>query len=60
MAMQVTIDIASTDGSLQLQANATQVLFPGFLRAFENFDTRATGWWQQACATQLHAMRKHT
>ena len=43
MPMQVTVDIASTDGSLQLKADATQVLFPGFLRAFENFDTGATG-----------------
>lgn len=57
MGVQVIVDIASTDGSLQLQANATQVLFPGFLRAFENFDTGATGWWQQVCSTQLHAMR---
>ena len=57
--MQVTVDIASTDGSLQLKADATQVLFPGFLKAFENFDAGATGWWQHVSAAQLHAIYQH-
>lgn len=35
---RVTVDIASTDGKLQLRADAVQVLDAGFLRAFDNFD----------------------
>lgn len=43
MATQVTIDISSADGSLQLKADAVQVLFAGFLKAFESFDTSVKG-----------------
>ena len=41
--MQVTVDIASTDGKLQLRADAVQVLDAGFLRAFDNFDPGKKG-----------------
>ena len=42
-AWQVSVDIFSTDGKLQLRADAVQVIYAGFLRAFENFDTGNTG-----------------
>ncbi|KAL3144457.1 hypothetical protein ABBQ32_004201 [Trebouxia sp. C0010 RCD-2024] len=34
----VSVELENADGSLQLKTTATQVLFAGFLRAFEGFD----------------------
>ena len=41
--MQVDVELENADGSLQLKTSAIQVMFAGFLRAFEDFDTGATG-----------------
>lgn len=54
----MSVQIENADGSLQLKANGTQVLFAGFLRAFQNFDTGTTGA-PQASAAVLHVMFDH-
>lgn len=51
--MQVSVELENADGSLQLKTTATQVLFAGFLRAFEGFDIGVEGG-LQACSAALH------
>lgn len=41
--MQLSVEITSTDGSLKLRASGSQVVFAGYLKAFENFDTGKEG-----------------
>ena len=37
--LQATADFSTADGSIKLRSSATQVLFPGFMRAFQDFET---------------------
>ena len=41
--VQTSVEISSTDGSLQLRALASQVLFPGFLKALGRHETEEEG-----------------
>ena len=41
--VQTSVEISSTDGSLQLRALASQVLFPGFLKALGRHETEDEG-----------------
>lgn len=42
-ALQVTVNIGSKDGSLQLRVDASQVLFAGYLRAWDDFKSGKQG-----------------
>lgn len=37
--MQLSVEFTSVDGSLKLRASGSQVVFAGYLKAFEDFDT---------------------
>ncbi len=41
--VQLSVEFTSADGSLKLRASGSQVVFAGYLRAFEDFDTGKEG-----------------
>jgi len=41
--MQLSVEFTSVDGSLKLRASGSQVVFAGYLKAFEDFDTGKEG-----------------
>ncbi len=41
--MQLSVEFTSADGSLKLRASGSQVVFAGYLKAFEDFDTGKEG-----------------
>ena len=41
--MQLSVEFTSADGNLKLRASGSQVVFAGYLKAFEDFDTGKEG-----------------
>lgn len=41
--LQISVEISGEEGKLKLRAAGSQILFAGYLRAFENFNTGQEG-----------------